>query len=129
MAYLRDESEKLEIDYPVEKLWAAIPEVAKLLEWTILDKDDEAHTLKLKTKGGFLSYGSVILLDLKAADEKTSRMTLKGETPVTTITAMADFGRTRDRIDQFINVLAKLMEKGEKKKKPSKKANRESASV
>jgi hypothetical protein len=123
MAYLRDENEKIEIDYPVEKIWESIPEAAKTLEWTIQEKDDEAHTAKLKTRGAFLSYSTLILLDLKALNEKTSRMTLKGETPVTTITAMADFGRSRDRIDQFIAVLAKLMEKKEKKKKSSK-ANR-----
>jgi len=130
MAYLRDESEKLEIDYPLEKIWAAIPKAVKLLEWTVQEKDDEAHTAKLKTKGGFLSYGTTLTVEAVAVDEKTSRMTLKGETPVTTITAMADFGRTRDRINQFIAVLAKLMEKAEKgKQKETKKANRESANA
>ena len=28
MAYLRNEDENLEIDYPLEKIWATIPEVA-----------------------------------------------------------------------------------------------------
>ena len=32
MAYLRNEDEKLEVDYPLEKIWAAIPEVIKILE-------------------------------------------------------------------------------------------------
>jgi hypothetical protein len=127
MAYLRDESEKLEIDYPLEKIWAAVPEAVKALEWTIQEKSDEVHTAKLKTKGAFLSYSTVIAIEVEAVDEKTSRMTLNAETPVTTITAMADFGRTHDRIDQFIEVLAKLMEK-EKKKKPAK-ATRESANA
>lgn len=117
MAYLRDESEKFEIDYPIEKVWAAIPSAVEKLEWTIEEKDDAAYKLKLKTRGGFLSYGSVMIVEAKAVDEKTMRMTLKAETPVTTITSMADFGRTQNRMDLFIEVLSKQMEK-EKKKKP-----------
>lgn len=124
MAYLRDEKEKLEIDYPLEKVWAAVPDAVAMLQWTIQEKDDEAHKAKLKTKGGFLSYSTIILLEVKEVDEKT-QMFLNAETPVTTITSMADFGRTRDRVDQFIEALAKLMEK---KKKPSK-ATQESASA
>ncbi len=58
MAYLRDEKENLEVDYPLEKLWAAIPEVIKLLEWTIEEKDDATHKVKVKTKGGFMAYSS-----------------------------------------------------------------------
>jgi hypothetical protein len=49
-------------------------------------------------------------------DEKTARFKVKAETPVTTVTAMADFGRTRDRIDLFFEALAKqLREKTTKK--------------
>ncbi len=40
MAYLRNENENLEIDYPLEKIWTAVPEVVKILEWTIEEKDD-----------------------------------------------------------------------------------------
>jgi hypothetical protein len=37
-------------------------------------------------------------------------MSIKAETPVTTITSIIDFGRTRDRIGQFIEMIAKQME-------------------
>ena len=117
MAYLRDEQEKLEIDYPLEKIWAMIPKTVELLEWKIQEIDDQKHKAKLKTKGAFLSYGSVINLEVEAVDENTCRMTLTAETPVTTITAMADFGRSRDRISQFVDVLAKQVEAAGKKKK------------
>lgn len=116
MAYLRDEKEKLEIDYRLEKIWAAIPEVVKTLQWTIEEKDDNKHTAKLKTKAGFLSYSTKLIVEAVAIDEKKSRMSINAETPVTTITSMADFGRTRDRIDQFVEALAKQIEK---KKKPT----------
>jgi hypothetical protein len=115
MAYLRDESEKLEIDYPLERIWEAIPEVVKVLEWQIEEKDDSKHTVKLKTKGGFMAYGSIFQVEVKAVDEKTTRMAINAETPVTTITSIIDFGRTRDRMGQFIEMLAKEMEN---KKKP-----------
>ena len=111
MAYLRNETEKLEIEYPLEKIWAEIPEVVKILEWTIEEKDDEAHEIKVKTKGGFMAYGSVMNIEVTAADEKTTCMSITAETPVTTITSIIDFGRTRDRMGQFIEILAKQMER------------------
>ena len=46
-----------------------------------------AHHLKIKTKGGFISYGSILEIDLSVMDEKTTKMMLAAETPVTTITA------------------------------------------
>ncbi len=111
MAYLRNEDEKLEVDYPLEKIWAAIPEVIKILEWQIEEIDDAAHTAKVKTKGGFMAYGSTFFVEVKSVDENTTQMAIKAETPVTTITSIIDFGRTRDRIGQFIEILAKQMEK------------------
>jgi hypothetical protein len=110
MAYLRNETEKLEIDYPLEKIWKEIPEVVKILEWTIEEKDDAAHEIKVKTKGGFLAYGSIMNIAVTSGDEKTTCMSMTAETPVTTITSIIDFGRTRDRMGQFIEILAKQME-------------------
>jgi hypothetical protein len=110
MAYLRDENEKIEIDYPLEQIWAVIPQVVRVLEWQIEEKDDSKHTTKVKTKGGFMAYASILQVEVTAVDEKTSRMSIKAETPVTTITSIIDFGRTRDRIGQFIEMIAKQME-------------------
>jgi carbon monoxide dehydrogenase subunit G len=110
MAYLRNEDEKLEVDYPIEKIWAAIPEVTKILEWKIEEKNDSTHKATLKTKGGFMAYSSLMYVEAAAVDENTTRITIKADTPVTTITSIIDFGRTRDRIGQFIELLAKLME-------------------
>jgi hypothetical protein len=117
MAYLRNEEEKIEIDYPLEKVWAVIPAAVKALEWTIKEKDDAVFKLKIMTRGGFLSYSTVMNLEAKAVDEKTTRMSITAETAVTTITAMADFGRTRDRVDLFIEALAKQMDKSKKPQK------------
>jgi hypothetical protein len=111
MAYLRNEDEKLEVDYPLEKIWGAIPEVIKILEWQIEEIDDSAHKAKVKTKGGFMAYGSTFFVEAKFVDENTTQMSIKAETPVTTITSIIDFGRTRDRMGQFIEILAKQMEK------------------
>ena len=58
-----------------------------------------------------------------SVDEQKTRVSINAETPVTTITSMADFGRTRDRIELFIEGLAVQidrtiqMEKEERKKK------------
>lgn len=116
MAYLRNEKENLEIDYPLEKIWAAVPKVVKILEWKIEEKDDLAHKAKLKTKGGFLAYSSMLDIEMTVVDENKTRMAINAQTPVTTITSVIDFGRTRDRMGQFIEMLAVQMEK---KKQPS----------
>ena len=77
MAYLRNEKENLEVYYPLEKIWAAIPEVVKILEWTIEEKDDAAHKAKVKTKGGFMAYSSTLDIEVTSVDEKTTRMSYK----------------------------------------------------
>jgi hypothetical protein len=115
MAYVRDEKEKIEIDYPLEKVWAGIPQAVKALEWSIQEKNDVAHKAKLKTKSGFLSYGTIIVVEVSSVDEKT-HMSVSAETPVTTITSMVDFGRTRERIEQFIGVLAGVLKKDKERK-------------
>ena len=111
MAYLRKEKETVEISYPLEMVWAAIPKAIKTLEWKIEEKNDETHNAKVKTKSGFMSYSSVLYIDAISVDEKTTRMSVNAETPVTTITSIADFGRTKDRIELFIETLAKQMNK------------------
>jgi hypothetical protein len=117
MAYLREEKQTIEIDFSSEKVWAALPRAIKTLEWIIEEKDDKAFHVKVKTKGGFMSYSSTILIDLKTVNEKTTRMTASAETPVTTITSIADFGRTSDRVEQLFETLAKQMNEPTKPKK------------
>ena len=109
MAYLRTETENLEVSFSIEKIWAAIPNTISKLEWKIEETDQKTHHIKVKTAGAFLSYSSDLSIDLTMVNEKTTRMAIKAETPVTTITSVADFGRTRDRIEMFVVTLASLM--------------------
>ena len=109
MAYLREDKENLEVSYPLSRIWEAIPKAIDQLNWKILEKDEVTHHLKIKTKGGFISYPSTLKIDLSAIDEKTTRMFIGAETPVTTITSVADYGRTRNRIAQFVTSLGKLL--------------------
>ena len=111
MAYLREEKEDVEIDYSLDAIWKAIPKAIEKLHWKIEEKNETAHKLSVKTKGAFLSYPSSMKIEVAKVDQKLSRMFISAETPVTTITSMADIGRTRDRIEKFIVTLAKLMEK------------------
>jgi hypothetical protein len=111
MAYTREETEYVEVDYPLKQIWASIPKVLERLEWVIQESDKDAYSLVIKTKGDFMSYPSTMKVALVAVNDKTTRMLISGETPVTTITSILDFGRTRERIERFIVVLAKLMEK------------------
>ncbi len=109
MAYSREEKENLEVSYPINAIWEAIPKAIAKLDWKIKETNEETHHLKVKTKGAFMSYPSTLKIDLSAVDEKTTRMSIATETPVTTITSVADYGRTRERTEQFVTTLAKLM--------------------
>jgi len=109
MAYLKEQKDKIEISYSLEAIWTAIPEAIKKLDWKIQETDEAIHHLTIKTKGGFMSYPSNLKIDLVAVDEKTTQMSVLAETPVTTITSMADYGRNDERIGKFVTTLAKLM--------------------
>jgi hypothetical protein len=111
MAYLREDKQKIEIDYPLERVWVAIPETIKILEWKIQEQNDVTHKIKIKSKKGFIAYESILNVEVTAVDELTTRVSINAETPVTTITAMADLGRTRDRIELFIEGLAVQIDK------------------
>jgi hypothetical protein len=110
MAYMREETENVEVDYSITQLWEAIPKAVTKLEWTIQESDKDQYHLTVKTKGAFMSYPSSMKIVLTFIDETTTRMLISGETPVTTITSVLDFGRTRERIERFVVTLAQLMD-------------------
>jgi len=99
----------MEIAYSLSRVWAAVPKALTDLEWNIEQIDNKAHHAKAKTKAGPLSWSSLLLIDAAPVDKKTTRVSVSAETPVTTITAIVDFGRTRQRIDQFFAALAKQL--------------------
>ena len=109
MAYLRKEREMVEIAYSLNNVWTAIPKVLTSLEWGVEQIDDTAHHVKAKTKAGLMSWSSVLLIDAVPVDKNTTRVSVAAETPVTTITAMVEFGRTRQRIDLFFTELEKQL--------------------
>jgi hypothetical protein len=109
MAYLKEQTENLEISYPLKAIWEAIPKVIEKLDWKIQEKDEATHRLIIKTKGGFISYPSTLKVELSVINEETTKMAVVAHTPVTTITSVADYGRSRERIDQFVVALGKLM--------------------
>ncbi|MGD6808941.1 MAG: hypothetical protein ACQCN3_04510 [Candidatus Bathyarchaeia archaeon] len=111
MAYTREETENVEVDYSIKDLWDGIPKALEILEWAIQKSDKEKYLLTIKTKGAFMSYPSSMKIALVSINEKTSRMLISNETPVTTITSVLDFGKTRERIERFVVVLAQVMEK------------------
>jgi carbon monoxide dehydrogenase subunit G len=110
MAYAREEKQTFEIDYSLEKVWAAIPQAIKTLDWTIETTDDPGYKLRIKSKPGLFAYSTILNAELKSVDEKTTKLSINAETPVTTITSIADFGRTRDRLEQFVDTLAKELD-------------------
>jgi len=109
MAYLRKEDETVEIAYSLGKVWTAIQKVLSNLGWNIEQLDETARRVKAKTKAGPMSWSSILLIDAKPIDEKTTRLVVASETPVTTIMAIIDFRQGKRRILQFFGELAKQL--------------------
>jgi hypothetical protein len=112
MAYLRKEKEMVEIDHPIDKVWESIAKAITSLEWTTEQTNEATHQVKIKTKANFFAYPSIITIEAIVVSEKTTRVNVSAETPVTTVTGIVDFGRTRERIDTFLLAVAKQL-KGE----------------
>src|SRR4030067_757365 len=110
MAYLRKEEDNVELTYSLSKVWNAILKALNNLEWTVQNRDDTTHQIKVKTAGSFMAMSSIIQIEAAARDETTTRVKVSAETPVTTITAMVDFGQTRKRIELFYAELLKQLE-------------------
>jgi hypothetical protein len=109
MAYLRKEKETVEADYSLSKVWVAVQKVLASLGWNIEQIDEAVRHVKAKTKGSLMSYSSVLLIDMVPVDKNTTRVSVVAETPVTTITAMVDFGQAKQRIRLFLRELAKQL--------------------
>ena len=109
MAYLREKRQELEVDFSVASIWEAIPKAVAELGWEICEKDETAHHLKINAAGSLTSYGSMLEVELTKLNEKTTRVAIVGETPVTTITSTLDFTQTYGTFDDFTLTLAKIM--------------------
>lgn len=120
MAYLRREKEIVEFDYPVDKVWAAIATAVASLGWTMEEKTEADYQIKAKTKSNFMAYASLLTVNAFSKAEGKTRVTVSAETPVTTITGIVDFGRTRERIDSFLLALVEEL----KGKKAASEGNR-----
>ena len=111
MAYLRREKEIVDMDFPLAIVWIAIADAITSLEWKIDESNDATNQVITKTKANFMAYASTLTIRAIAVSQKTTRITVSAETPVTTITGIVDFGRTRERIDSFLLALVKQLKK------------------
>ncbi|MGD6808231.1 MAG: hypothetical protein ACQCN3_00875 [Candidatus Bathyarchaeia archaeon] len=109
MAFVRERKKEVDIDFTVDQIWNALPKAVDEFDWTIEEEDTINHILKIKTSNTLYSYGSTLRVELKPLNQKTTRMTVYGETPVTTITSTLQFGQTIDVIDDFVLALADVM--------------------
>ena len=118
MAYLRSEKETVEMDYPLAKVWDAVHKAVAQLEWTEEETNDAKQRVTAKTKGAIMAYASTVTVEAKVVSQKTTRVTVSAETPVTTLTAIVDFGRTKERVQVFLAALAEQLNVKPKPEKP-----------
>jgi hypothetical protein len=109
MAYLRESKKEIDIDFSLESIWQAIPKAVNELDWEIPEKDETTHHITIKTSDTLTSYASILKVELKTQNENATHMIIYGQTPVTTITSTLQFGQTYDSVEDFILVLADIM--------------------
>jgi hypothetical protein len=109
MAYLKEKNRDVDIDFPLQQVWEAIPKAVAELGWEIVEKNGLAYELTIRTSQSLSSYASTVHIELTALDQKTTHMVVYGETPVTTITSTLEFNQTFDAVEDFISVLAEIM--------------------
>lgn len=109
MAYLQKENETVEMAYPLTKVWKAVQRVVKRLGWKTELIDEAAHHVEARTKGGLMSYSSLLLVDVVTVNDDTTRVSVAAQTPVTTITGMVGFGQAKQRINLFLMALSKQL--------------------
>ena len=109
MAYLRKENETVEVHHSLKKVWTAVPRALASLEWSLEEVDEKAHHVRAKTRSAFMSFSSVLLIDVIPVSENTTRISVAAETPVTSITAIVDFAQGGRRIHLFLLELAKQL--------------------
>lgn len=109
MAYVRREQNMVELAYPLKKVWTVIPKALDTVGCNVELVDDNAHRVKAKTSTSLMAWGSVLLIDVLSVDKNTTRVSVRAETPVTTVTALVDYGRTRQTIELFFRELKKQL--------------------
>jgi hypothetical protein len=118
MAYVRREADAIEVAHPLKRVWAAVPIALMNLGWSLEKIDDTTHKAKAKTKTSLMSYGTILLIEAKHIDQANTEVVVGAETPVTTITALVDFGQTRKRIELFFLELERQLSQSEKTTTP-----------
>lgn len=110
MVYVRKEEDAMGLAYPLSKVWAAIPKALNSLGWTVERVDDVIHRVKAKAKASLVAWVpvdevSVFVVDAVRVDKNTTRVSVTAETSG----ALADYGRTRKRVDLFFQELRKQL--------------------
>ena len=57
-----------------------------------METNPESHEMKVETKRNFMAYTSTLTVELTNRIEKTTKVSVSAETPVTTITKIVDLG-------------------------------------
>jgi hypothetical protein len=110
VAYVRKEEDAVGLAYPLSKVWAAIPEVLNSLGWTVERVDDVIHRVRAKARASFVAWVpvdevSVFVIDAVRVDKNATRVSVAAETSG----SVADYGRTRKRVDLFFQQLRKQL--------------------
>ena len=106
MAYLSEEKETIELDFPLSIVWQTIKKAVAGFEWIIEASDESNHCIQAKTEEVcFLAYATVLLIEVKAVSEKVSLVTIYAKTPVTTITSV-NFAKNQGFVNSFLRALS-----------------------
>jgi hypothetical protein len=110
VAYVKKEEDAIGLAYPLSKVWASIPKALNSLGWKVERIDNIIHCVKAKAKASLMAWVpidevSVFVIDAVSINKNTARVSVTGETS----SALADYGRTRKRINLFFQELQKQL--------------------
>jgi hypothetical protein len=109
MAYLRKEEDVIELVYPLNKVWMAIPKALDSLGWTVEQIDDTTHHVKAKTQASRMSWSTALQINAVLVSGSTTKVSVVAESVATIITAIIDFGKVRRCINLFFEELLKQL--------------------
>ena len=99
----------VELGYSLKKVWTVTRKALVSLGWNVESIDDNAHQIRAKTQSSLMAWGSIFLIDVAPKDKSTTRVSVAAETVVTAVTALVDYGRTRQRIELFFQELRRQL--------------------
>ena len=109
MPTLQELKKEINIDFPLQQVWEAIPKAVDQLDWEIVKQNSFAYEFIIRTAQALVSYFLILEVELTALGQETTHIVIYGEIPVTTINSTQPVNLTDNEINHFVSALSETM--------------------